>query len=298
MNNVLLSWSGERSRKMAQALYEWLPTVIQAVNPWLSVEDIQKGTRWNDEVATQLQQQRVGIICLTSDNLNAPWLLYEAGALFKAGGRARICTYLLDIKPSDLTYPLAQFQATTVDKEETKKLLHTINGALGARGIQDKTIDKQFDLYWSELQKKLDEIPKLSQEKVPKRSQLEMTEEILELVRAQARDSLTRLIDSEMSAVEDNQSAIDVELHDLNSELSDTRSKKTELERILHERKDASPDVQAQIDRYRKREAELETRIRKDKARKKRVEVAMIRYRGAYRALLRQRTILRMRMHT
>ncbi len=80
---VFISWSGERSKAVAQAWHDWLPNVIQAVEPWMSETDIAKGARWGMDMARELDETRVGIICLTPENLNAPWILFEAGALSK-----------------------------------------------------------------------------------------------------------------------------------------------------------------------------------------------------------------------
>jgi len=77
---VFISWSGEPSRSVAQALRDWPPMVVQHVEPWMSDEDIESGGRWNDQIAAELEQADYGIICLTSTNLDRPWLLFEADA--------------------------------------------------------------------------------------------------------------------------------------------------------------------------------------------------------------------------
>ncbi len=43
--------------------------VINAVKPFLS-SDIEKGVRWSDKIANQLQDCSFGIICLTPNNLH------------------------------------------------------------------------------------------------------------------------------------------------------------------------------------------------------------------------------------
>ena len=95
-HNVFISWSGLRSQHVAQALREWLPVVLQTAKPWMSASDIEKGSRGLDEVSSRLQGMKVGIVCLTPENMDAPWILYEAGALSKTiDDKMRLCTYLL-----------------------------------------------------------------------------------------------------------------------------------------------------------------------------------------------------------
>src|SRR5437868_6054281 len=119
--NVFISWSGRRSMWVADALRDWLPVVIQAARPWMSDREVQKGSRGLYEVARALDGIKVGITCLTPENLSAPWVLYEAGALSKAlDDKMHLCTYLLGgLQFQDVNPPLGMFQATRAEKEET-----------------------------------------------------------------------------------------------------------------------------------------------------------------------------------
>src|SRR4051812_15973009 len=99
---VFLSWSGQTSRMVAEALRDWLPAILQAVEPWMSAEDIEKGARWSSDIGKHLEEAKIGIVCLTKDNQHEPWIQFEAGALSKTLDNAFVIPYLLDLKPADL----------------------------------------------------------------------------------------------------------------------------------------------------------------------------------------------------
>jgi hypothetical protein len=88
---IFLSWSGERSKVVADALRSWIPDVIHAVKPWMSGVDIRAGMRWSREVDEELGDTQFGILCLTKENQTAPWLLFEAGALAKSVEGVAVC---------------------------------------------------------------------------------------------------------------------------------------------------------------------------------------------------------------
>jgi hypothetical protein len=183
---VFISWSGTRSRIVAAALRDWLPNVLQAVQPWMSDADIEKGSRWSTDVGVQLQEARVGIICLTPESITEPWVLFEAGALSKTLENTFVCTYLFDLDTSDLTWPLALFQATKNNREDTRKLLGTLNRALGANSLPDARLDDIFDVWWPRLEDRLKTIPQdPGQRAQAKRSEGDVLSEILDLVRDQ-----------------------------------------------------------------------------------------------------------------
>lgn len=184
---VFISWSGERSKNIANALREWLPNVIQAIQPWMSASDIDKGARWSSDIASQLEESVIGIICLTPENLEAPWILFEAGALSKTIEKSFVCPYLFQVKPSDISGPLVQFQFTKANKDDTKNLIKTINKALGEFALPEHNLFTAFEKWWPEFEQKLKEIPDI-QVKREERSDREILEEILDLIRKQARE--------------------------------------------------------------------------------------------------------------
>jgi len=147
--NVFLSWSGSKSKKIAEILREWLPRVHNYIRPWISTEDIHKGAEWSKSLRKELKKADVGIICVTPDNIESPWLLFEAGALSQTG---LVCTYLFDIKPEDLTKsPLGLFQLTHAKKKDTFRLLVSINKALGKSAIQENILEENFEDLWPYL---------------------------------------------------------------------------------------------------------------------------------------------------
>ena len=181
-NTVFISWSGERSRLVAEALRGWLPLVLQTVKPWMSVTDEEKGSRWESDISARLDETEVGIICLTPENLNSPWLLFEAGALSKKLSESRVCTYLLDLTPAEVRPPMGMFQHTVIARDETRRLLDAINNAQ-ANPVERAVLDASFDKFWPELDEKVKAIPPAQEAAKPARDLNDMVEELLAITR-------------------------------------------------------------------------------------------------------------------
>lgn len=186
---VFISWSGSTSLKVAQIFREWLPSVIQSIEPYVSSEDIDKGARWSTDIAKELEDSTFGILCVTKDNLEAPWLSFEAGALSKTMEKTFVNPFLFDIKRSEVNGPILQFQSTIFEKDDIKKMVKTLNKACGEVSISEAHLDKSFDVWYPILEKELNDLKSDSDTSDEKKEveesvhSSEMLEEILELSR-------------------------------------------------------------------------------------------------------------------
>lgn len=151
---VFISWSGARSHAVAKLIKTWLPDVVRNAEPFVSSEDLSKGSQWLPELNKNLGDTSFGLLILTPENTAAPWLLYEAGVISKALPDRHCCPVLCDLKPTDVSGPLAQFQSTiAANREDMLKLVKTMNSASGSASVDEERLGKWFDMSWADFEK-------------------------------------------------------------------------------------------------------------------------------------------------
>jgi TIR domain len=185
---VFISWSGDLSKRLAAAIHKWLPDTLQYVKPYFTPDDIEKGAKWDQEISKELEASNFCIIVLTRESLDSKWIMFEAGAISKSIERARLCTVLFGIGPTDVQGPLERFQATEFSKEEIHKLLKTINSNAKEEALPDATLDRVFEKWWPDLERDVREIMREagSSAKVEVRDQRDLLQEVLGLTRVMA----------------------------------------------------------------------------------------------------------------
>lgn len=184
---VFVSWSGQKSKLLASAFKEWLPDLLQTVDVFMSQHDIEAGSRWGNELGIQLQEANFGIICITPENISAPWLLYEAGCLGKSIEHSRVVPYRIGIAATDVPFPLAQFQSVNADKEGTLKLLESIN-SINSTKLESERLQRIFEIFWQHFEKKIVEVGQIIESASPKRDPQDLLEEMLQIMRGIDRD--------------------------------------------------------------------------------------------------------------
>lgn len=149
--NVFVSWSGALSKNVAEVLKTWIPSIIQSVQIFFSPDDIEKGQNWNKRITDELNQCEFGIICLTSENKDAPWINFEAGAIAKTLD-SKVAALLVDISPSDIKGPISLYQATYFKKTDFFKLCESINNSLDDGKIKDEILKRTFEAIWPDIE--------------------------------------------------------------------------------------------------------------------------------------------------
>lgn len=182
---IFISWSGKRSKALALALKDWLPLILQYAKPWVSEKDISAGERWALTVSAELEASNFGILCVTPENIDSEWMLFEAGALSKSMLDSKVIPLLFGLELSDLGGPLSQFQALKVDMQGLMDVVKAINTVSDSKA-SDATINQLVPALWPKLQLKIDSIPDQEDSEPNRRPQVEVLEDLVSEVRGLA----------------------------------------------------------------------------------------------------------------
>jgi hypothetical protein len=179
---IFVSWSGNRSAHIADTLHWWLPNVLQVLTPFVSKQDIDKGARGELVIGNELADTNVGIVCLTPENLQKPWVLFEAGALSKTAS-SYLCTFIHELTPAEIERPLGAFQHTKNEKEDIRKLCVTLNKLLTPRNLELSRLNETFEMWYPKLEERMANMPKADETAPPRRNLEDMVSELLENTR-------------------------------------------------------------------------------------------------------------------
>jgi hypothetical protein len=140
--SVFICWSGARSHAIAKALEKLLQA--NGVSEASLSDDIEKGTVWFASILKKLGKAQAGIVCLTPENRQSPWIHFEAGALAGAVAEpashdSALFTLLHGVNPAEISGPLSAYQATRTTKEDAGRLVRSIQSIRhDAQGRKEK----------------------------------------------------------------------------------------------------------------------------------------------------------------
>jgi hypothetical protein len=181
---VFISWSGAAEGRVAKVLREALHTVsTNSVEAFVSSIDISRGDRGVVAIEGELAKTDYGIVVLSAENKNKPWINYEGGALATMVNR-RVATILLDLRTAEVDTPLAGFQATLFNDRESVLTLFTEIVQSSNPNFPLEAIETLFDSQWDKIQASWQ--PSTARHKP--RSERDMLEEVVNEIRVISRD--------------------------------------------------------------------------------------------------------------
>lgn len=180
---VFISWSGAAEKKVAEAMRAALKVVCAGhAEVFVSSQDIPKGARGADAIGESLSSSDYGVVLVSDQNQQKPWINYEAGALAKSLD-APVATVLLNLIPSDVTGPLASFQATIFTSENDMQELFTQIAVASDPSIPRATVSILFKSSWPAVRDAWTPPPSGEAQDEPRRPEGDMLAELVDRIR-------------------------------------------------------------------------------------------------------------------
>lgn len=127
---IFLSWSGKQSKHYAEAWRRWIRKVFPKSEVFLSSKDIRAGADWRRVLSKNIRSTKIGIVYITAQNRNQPWILFEAGALAIAK-RRRLIICVISGSTKNLPDPLKGHNAQRLDRDGSKMVFDELRAVVG-----------------------------------------------------------------------------------------------------------------------------------------------------------------------
>ncbi len=203
---LFFSWSGEISNEFAKRVRDWIDPVLgkKDLEIFISTEDIKVGEKWKNSLESILNEAGLGILFLTSENVNSPWIGFEAGWLAQRLDDQTIIPFYLDISPEMVEGPLAWFQGIEANEKGMLDLMLKINELVESKE-DESIIATRVSAMFPRLEKELDDLILLGKsgvtinyELVPDDLDLSKVYDVYSSIIAKARTSINVLTSGEI----------------------------------------------------------------------------------------------------
>ncbi len=156
---VFISWSGEKSRDVAELIKKLL-RVVNNIDAFMSNDDIRSGSMWFGKISDELAEANYGILVITEENKEAPWILFEAGALYKGlMHTSKIVPIIADNHIETLKNPLGSFHARRIEDNSMYSLVTDIQNEIATMDVKENNaLKERFTYVWKDLLREYDEI--------------------------------------------------------------------------------------------------------------------------------------------
>lgn len=158
MKKIFISWSGSSSKNIANALKNNIEKIFEneELTIFMSAADIESGTEWFEKIKSNLLDSDCAILILTKENLSAPWILFEAGAMAINYEETRIIPMLFDVKVDDKS-PLSHYHHKKFNKYDFTKMILDIQTFCGFEKATKKQLNTLAQNHFADFSKEISE---------------------------------------------------------------------------------------------------------------------------------------------
>lgn len=153
---IFLSWSKPKSKNLAKEVKLFFENMFHNNVEIFISSGMEKGTLVDVEIHNELLKSKICLVCVTSESLKSPWLMYEAGVVFGSGGI--VIPILFEEIPdwhSWIDKPLIRYVPVRYDKNKGRndflKLVSKVENEFNTKSLN-------FDNNWDIFSKKVNQI--------------------------------------------------------------------------------------------------------------------------------------------
>lgn len=150
---LFLSWEGDESKCIAKQLKNLMEGIFYpTLKSYMSAVDAPLGKRGVEDLSRQLSECNYGVCLVNKENVRAPWIHYEAGAIAKESPISRLIVLLLDNDPGCIKgTPLQDFKYCFLTYDGILEIVETMIDICGLSREKKIFIDRLNDK-WSEFE--------------------------------------------------------------------------------------------------------------------------------------------------
>jgi hypothetical protein len=169
-DNIFISYSKQVTHDVAKVIEELIyaiyPKGSSNVDVFLSSKRIKAGA-FKDQILDAMKNAKFAISILSPENINAPWLMFEAGALTMAveqnGGKFMPYLFCRHASKREATIDDLQYAQYQKDYKENQNqlfiLLQNLNASLSkSNQVDELQINSKINDHWDSISKRLDVI--------------------------------------------------------------------------------------------------------------------------------------------
>ncbi|MEP1095971.1 MAG: TIR domain-containing protein [Cyclobacteriaceae bacterium] len=153
-NKIFLSWSKQRSKRLAKEVKLLFENLFGSNVKMFISAGMEKGSLVDAGIHDALLESKICLVCITSESLKSPWLMYEAGTVFGSGGI--VIPILFEEIPdwhSWIDKPLVRYVPVRYDgsNEDFLKLVNKVEEEFKVKALN-------FERNWDSFSEKVNQI--------------------------------------------------------------------------------------------------------------------------------------------